>query len=166
MKIVAVVAVLFAVAFPWAGAWAQPSESAISIAFVDSHAPVTLPAQANALAGDLNAERAKHGLPTLVRDATLDRFAYAKAVDMAARGYFGHTDPDGVTFQDRVRAWNLQTYAAENIAFDRNERAAHAAFVKSPPHFANLVDPNSRRVGVAVVTVGPGETFYVEDFGG
>ena len=140
-------------------------EQTISIAFVNPQYPKTVRSEADALAADVNAERARHGVPALVRDATLDRFAHAKATEMAARGYFGHTDPDGVTFQDRLRAWHWPVaYASENIAFDRDERAAHAAFVGSPGHFANLIDGKVRRVGVAVVTVGDGETFYVEDF--
>jgi len=140
-------------------------EQTISIAFVNPQYPKTLRGEADALAADVNAERARHGVPALVRDATLDRFAHAKATEMAARGYFGHTDPDGVTFQDRLRAWHWPVaYASENIAFDRDEPAAHAAFVNSPGHYANLIDGKVRRVGVAVVTVGDGETFYVEDF--
>lgn len=144
----------------------ESGEVAVAIPLVDPHYPVALGAQAAALADDVNAERAKRGLPALVRDAVLDRFAYAKAVEMAARGYFGHTDPDGITFADRIRAWRFTSFAAENIAFDRDEKRAHAAFVSSPPHLANLTDTKPRRIGVAVVTVGPGETFYVEDFAG
>jgi uncharacterized protein YkwD len=140
-------------------------ESTVAISLIDPHAPVSVAADAQALADDLNRERAKHGLAPLARDASLDGFAQAKAVDMATRGYFGHTSPDGVTFQGRMRAGRWPTeYVAENIAFDYDEPAAHRAFVNSPPHYSNLVDPNERRVGVAVVTVGHGETFYVEDF--
>ena len=81
--------------------------------------------------------------------------------------YFGHTDPAGITFQDRMRAAHWATpYVAENIAFDRDERHANAAFVNSPGHYANMIDPNERRVGVAVITVGRGETFYVQVFSG
>ena len=144
----------------------ESGEIAVSIALVDPHYPSAVAVQANTLFSDVNAERAKHGLPALVRDATLDHFAYAKAVEMAARGYFGHTDPDGITFADRIRTWKFNVFAAENIAFDRDEHRAHTAFVNSPPHMANLMDTNPRRIGVAVVTVGPGETFYVEDFAG
>ena len=140
-------------------------EQTISIAFVNPQYPKTLRVEAEALAADVNAERARHGVPALVRDATLDRFAHAKATEMAARGYFGHTDPDGVTFQDRLRAWHWPVaYASENIAFDRDEKHAHAAFMNSPPHARNLLDRNERRIGVAVVTVGERETFYVEGF--
>ncbi len=143
----------------------QHSEAVVTIPLVDPHYPANVTADADALAGDVNAERAKHGLSTLVRDDTLDRFAYAKAVEMAARGYFGHTDPNGITFQDRLRTWRWPTaYAAENIAFDWDEPHAHAAFMNSPPHAQNVLDGNERKIGVAVVTVGDRETFYVEDF--
>jgi uncharacterized protein YkwD len=142
-------------------------EQTVSIAYVNPHFPTVAPRQADSLTADLNAERARFGLQPLVRDAALDRIAYAKAVDMAARGYFGHTDPDGITFYDRMKdhGWPTQ-YVAENIAFDRDEPHANAAFNTSPPHHQNIVDPNERRIGIAVVTVGDGETFYVEDFSG
>ncbi|HEY0615462.1 MAG TPA: CAP domain-containing protein [Candidatus Elarobacter sp.] len=140
-------------------------ESTITIALVDPHYPAKLDADAQALVADVNAERAKRGLAPLQRDAALDEFAHAKAADMASRGYFGHTSPEGITFQQRMRSAGWPTpYVAENIAFDVSEPAAHAAFVNSPPHYTNLIDPNERRIGVAVVTVGNGETFYVEDF--
>jgi uncharacterized protein YkwD len=140
-------------------------EVPIRIPLVDPHYPVSADTEAKSLAADVNAERAKRGLPILQRDETLDRFAYAKAVEMAARGYFGHTDTNGVTFQDRLHAWHWPTsYAAENIAFDWDEPRAHTAFMNSPPHAQNVLDPNEKKIGVAVVTVGDRETFYVEDF--
>jgi uncharacterized protein YkwD len=136
-----------------------------TIALVNTHYPQTLADEARALHQHVNAERAKHGLSALVRDESLDRFAYAKAVEMAARGYFGHTSPDGITFEDRLRAWKWSNiYAAENIAFDRDEPRAHAAFMNSPPHARNVLDGKLAKVGIAVVNVGDGETFYVEDF--
>jgi uncharacterized protein YkwD len=142
-------------------------ESAIVIALYNPHYPANVAEQADALAADVNAERVKRGLPALERDDTLDRFAYAKAVEMAARGYFGHTDPNGISFQDRLQSWHWPTtYAAENIAFDWDEPRAHAAFMNSPPHAQNVLDGNERKIGVAVVTVGDHETFYVEDFSG
>ena len=141
------------------------AEAAITIPLVNPHYPVSAVDQATALFADVNAERVKRGLPALQRDDTLDRFAYTKAVEMAARGYFGHTDENGITFQDRLRTWRWPTpYAAENIAFDWDEPHAHYAFMNSPPHAQNLLDPNERKIGVAVVNVGDRETFYVEDF--
>jgi uncharacterized protein YkwD len=143
----------------------QDAEPVIAISFVSPHAPRALAGEQAALANDANAERTRRGLPALVRDEALDRFAYAKGLEMASRAYFGHTNPDGVTFQDRLRAFHWpNSYAAENIAFDRDEPHAHAAFMNSPPHARNLLDPRERRFGVAVVTVQTNETFYVQDF--
>jgi uncharacterized protein YkwD len=147
------------------GAAYQAQDVPIALAFVNPHQPVALADEARALADDVNAERAKRGLPALQRDETLDRFAYTKAAEMAARGYFGHTDPEGITFQDRLRAWHWPTtYAGENIAFDSDEPHAHAAFMNSPEHAQNVLDAREARIGVAVVNVGTSETFYVEDF--
>jgi uncharacterized protein YkwD len=144
---------------------AQESEPVVAISFISPHAPRVVVAEQRMLAVDVNAERVRRGLAELVPDANLDRFAYAKALDMASRAYFGHTNPDGVTFTDRLRAFHWPNpYAAENIAFDRDEPHAHAAFMNSPPHARNLLDPNEHRIGIAVVTVQTGETFYVEDF--
>jgi uncharacterized protein YkwD len=141
------------------------SQAPIIIPLVAPHYPLNAADQATALFNDVNAERASRGLPALVRDDTLDRFAYAKAIEMAANGYFGHTDPNGITFQDRLRTWRWPTpYAAENIAFDWDEARAHAAFMNSPPHAQNLLDRNQRKIGVAVVNVGDRENFYVQDF--
>ncbi|HZX68425.1 MAG TPA: CAP domain-containing protein [Candidatus Elarobacter sp.] len=136
----------------------------IAIALVGNN-PHVLSLDAEALASGVNAERAKRGLRALQRDPGLDRIANAKAIDMVARGYFGHTDPSGVTFEERMRGWHWPSqYVAENIAFDSSEPNAQRAFLNSPPHLANLIDPHEQRIGVAVVTVGSGETFYVEDF--
>jgi uncharacterized protein YkwD len=146
-------------------AGSQAAEPVIAISFISPHAPQVLAGEQTALAADANAERTRRGLPALVRDEALDRFAYAKGLEMASRAYFGHTNPDGITFQDRLRAFHWPTpYAAENIAFDRDEPHAHAAFMNSPPHARNLLDPRERRFGVAVVTVQTNETFYVQDF--
>jgi uncharacterized protein YkwD len=151
---------------PMVSASQDAPEAPIAVALVNPH-PHSLAADAQALADGVNVERAKHGLPALQRDAALDRVAYAKAVDMAARGYFGHTDPNGVTFAERMQAWHWPTtYVAENIAFDSNEPRAQLAFVNSPPHYSNQIDPREKSIGVAVITVGRDETFYVEDFSG
>ncbi len=143
----------------------QAAEAPMVITFVNPRYPQPVMDQARALTADVNAERVKRGIAPLARDAGLDRFAYAKAVEMASRGYFGHTDPDGVTFQDRLREWHWSPkFAAENIAFDKDEQHAHAAFMNSPGHATNVLDPSERRIGVAVVTVGDHDTFYVQDF--
>src|ERR1700694_3962958 len=67
------------------------TEQAVMIPLINPHAPLSIDVDAQALAEDVNRERVKRGRAPLTRDASLDRLASAKAVDMAAHGYFGHT---------------------------------------------------------------------------
>jgi uncharacterized protein YkwD len=145
---------------------AAASSECVQLAFVNPHQPTVVSSEARLLVSDVNAARAQRGLPALSEDAKLSRFALEVAQKMAAQHYFGHTDPNGVTFQDRLRAAGYQNrYAAENMAFDQDERHAHAAFLRSPGHYANIIDQHPRKIGVAVVAAGDGEVFYVEEFG-
>lgn len=141
------------------------SEEYVQLAYVHPHHPQVVANDARALYNDVNAARVRRGLPPLAFDAGLSNFALQVAEEMAQRHYFGHTDPDGVTFQDRLRAAGLiDRYAAENIAFDQDERHAHQAFLQSPDHYANIVDRHPHKLGVAAVAAGDGEVFYVEEF--
>lgn len=140
-------------------------EECVQLAYARPHAPQIIGSEARALFNDVNAAREKRGLVPLQPDVSLSHFALRIAEQMAARRYFGHTDPSGVTFRDRLRAAGLANhYAAENLAFDQDEKAAHQAFLHSPGHYGNIVDTQSRRLGVAVVAAGDGEVFYVEEF--
>jgi uncharacterized protein YkwD len=133
----------------------------------DDDPNVLATASARALAADVNAARAAHGLPALTLDARLSRFGLTLADAMARRHYFGHTDPDGITFADRVRAAGLlDRFAAENIALDVDETHANAALLHSPGHYRNIMDPRAHRLGVAVVVSDDGELFLVEEFAG
>lgn len=144
---------------------AAAEERPVEIAFFHPHRPEVAQDEERALFADVNTTRMQQGLRPLVRDTRLSRFALAVANRMAQLHYFGHTDPHGVTFTDRLRSAGYRfRFAAENMAFDQDEAHAHAAFLSSPPHYANIVDPHPRRLGVAVVAAGEGEIFYVEEF--
>ena len=140
-------------------------EESLQLAYARPHQPHVISAEARALFNDVNATRAQRGLPPLAEDASLSQFALRVAQQMAERHYFGHTDPNGVTFQDRLRAAGfVNRYAAENMAYDQDERAAHRAFLHSPGHYGNIVDSHTHKLGVAVVAAGDGQIFYVEEF--
>ena len=161
-RVVAVAAALVALA-PFSVSASE--EECIQLAFIRPRAPQVVVTEARALMNDVNAVRVQHGLAPLAEDQRLSRFALQVAQQMAARHYFGHTDPNGVTFQDRVRAAGFgRRYFAENMAFDQDEEHAHAAFVHSADHYANIVNPHSRKIGAAVVAAGDGEVFFVEEF--
>ena len=144
---------------------ASSDETYVRLAFAHPHPPQIVIADERALADDVNAARAARGLPPLVVDEELSRFALQVAERMARLHYFGHTDPDGVTFRDRLRASGIRyQFAAENLAYDQDEHDANVALLHSPGHYANIVDPHPHRLGVAVVAAGDGELFFVEEF--
>lgn len=147
------------------GAVGASEGECIQLAFVSRQAPRVQADDARALFGHVNAVRAQHGLPPLSEDQRLARFALQVAQQMAARHYFGHTDPSGITFQDRLKASGFAyRVAAENMALDQDEPHANAALLASPGHFANIVDPRPRRLGTAVVAAADGQVFFVEEF--
>jgi uncharacterized protein YkwD len=56
--------------------------------------------------------------------------------------------------------------AAENIAWNQTTpRAAAGAWMSSPPHRANILDPRFTDTGVAMVRDARGEPYWVQVFG-
>ncbi len=120
---------------------------------------------ATALYRDLNRKRRVRGLPALSLDGRLDDAAVAHVADMATRNYFAHESPSGESPFDRLHAAGCDyRYAGENIAMAPDERIADSALFKSAPHRENILSPNYRRVGIAVMVNGSGDLLFVEDF--
>lgn len=139
--LVLVAAVL--VASPTAGAHAR----------VDVQAPteVALP-DPGAAEGDfvarINQLRASRGLGTLTVDPELTAVARQWAATMAGQGRIFHASDlsQGVSAD-----WQK---LGENVGVGNDVPRLFQAFVDSPSHLANLVDPSFTRVGVGVVNAG------------
>ncbi|MFF9818236.1 CAP domain-containing protein [Streptomyces sp. NPDC014006] len=130
--------------------------------------PVTVPAQARAEAEVLrlvNEERAKAGLAPLAANSALTGLAENFSDDMAARGFFDHTDPDGHTPWDRAAKAGITGLGGENIARGQADPAAVvAAWMDSPGHRANILNPDFKTLGVGV-HLGAGGPWWTQDFG-
>ena len=111
-----------------------------------------------------NAEREQRGLPPLKWDEPLHRAALRHAGEMAARKsishqYFGELDLAG-----RGREAGAKfTVIAENVAEAWSAPEIHDAWMHSPDHRANLLDPRVNSVGISVMRRG-NELYAVEDF--
>jgi len=88
----------------------------------------------------VNTHRQSLGLGALVWDQTAADVALAHSRDMVARGYFGHTNPDGQTSADRLSAAGIRfTVAGENIAFGfLAPEDVFVAWMNSPDHRENI----------------------------
>ena len=102
---------------------------------------------------DTNTQRSLNGFKMLSESVQLDASAQVKANDILARQYFEHTAPDGVTVVNLV---GDQGYAyirvGENLALGAfaDDDAVVTAWMDSPGHRANILDPMYTDIGVGV----------------
>lgn len=96
----------------------------------------------------LNQTRAKGGLAPLTVDPELTALARQWAQHQADDGHISHANPisAGVT-ADWLKL-------GENVGTGGNVTAVMNAFIASPGHYANIMDPEFTKVGVGVVWVG------------
>jgi uncharacterized protein YkwD len=117
-----------------------------------------------------NVDRTSQGLGTLTVSPVLTEVAQAKANDMAQKGYFAHTSPEGLTpwhwFKEKGYRF---AYAGENLAVDFSESAdVQRAWMNSPTHRANVVGTQFTEIGIATangIYNGRPTTFVVQVFG-
>lgn len=99
-----------------------------------------------------NIDRLIAGLSMVRQDPALMQAAQEKAEDMALRGYFSHTSPDGRSPWAWLQADGYSYIrAAENLALNSGSALSiEQAWMQSPPHRANILDGAFTRVGVGV----------------
>ncbi len=116
-----------------------------------------------------NAERTDEGLRTLERDALLDDAASMKAKDMAAKGYYAHVSPEGLTPMHWVeKAGYDYLIIGENLVVNRTDADQVVdAFMGSSGHRANILRKDFTEIGVGVangIYKGKDATFTVQIF--
>ncbi len=115
-------------------------------------------AQAAYSAGTLismtNSARSNSGLGSLSTNPQLTSAAYAKAQDMLANQYFAHTSPSGKTPWDFIKGAGYNySYAGENLAIGYSDASElFNAWMNSATHRQNILNPNFREIGMAVVS--------------
>ena len=110
----------------------------------------------------INKDRATQGLKPLAENKLLNESARLKACDMKDKGYFEHVSPDGVEPWVFMRKVGYEYFTAgENIAvsYDSTKKLAEA-YMKSPSHRDNILNPEYTEVGVAECGI-----YSVEHFG-
>ncbi len=107
--------------------------------------------------GRLNDVRAAHGLGSVAVDPALTEVARNWAAQMASVNQISHrSDLTSVAPSN----WLV---LGENVGAGPAVGPIHEALMASPTHYANLVDPRFRQVGVGVVVV-DGKIFVAQNF--
>jgi hypothetical protein len=117
-----------------------------------------------------NVQRQTNGLNVLNESSVLDAAALAKGNDMLAKGYWAHFAPDGTSPWSFFLSFGYKySYAGENLARDfPDASSAVNAWMNSPSHRENILNPNYRDIGIGVVEgslAGVDTTIIVQFFG-
>jgi hypothetical protein len=117
-----------------------------------------------------NGSRSQNNIASLKVNSLLQQAALLKARDMAAKGYFAHTSPEGV----EPWYWLQQvgysySGAGENLAINFSDSADIAnAWMNSSGHRANILDNRFSEIGIAATSgfyQGKETVFVVQFFG-
>lgn len=149
------------VALPAAAHGASPAKSATAACAAAQTDVVaeTIAKAASATLCLLNRERSARDLRPLKLDRRLGAAALAHSRDMVRRGYFEHDSPDGRTPFQRMLATRYVPKGAswtlgENIGWGTLTLAQPAALVKawmkSPGHRANVLNPQFKQIGIGI----------------
>ena len=125
-------------------------------------APVA-PSTAAQVISLVNDQRAKAGCKPLDEESHLTKAAQDYSDDMSARSFFSHTNPEGVTFDQRIKNAGYSKPGAENIAKGQTSATqVMDAWMNSEGHRANILNCSLTKIGVGLTTAG---WYWVQDFG-
>ena len=129
----------------------------------------------------INQQRVAHGDVALAENAKLDAAAAHHSNDMIAANYFEHVSPSGETPEQRVLATG---YAPPGAGYQFGENIATgstgvdtpaqmvAAWMSSPEHRDNILNPAYRETGVSAIAAMPAQyangasgATYTQEFG-
>ena len=122
------------------------------------------------LVAETNDSRVGAKLAGLQANPLLEEAARLKAEDMAAKGYFAHTSPEGLTpWYWLEKVGYPFSYAGENLAVNFSDsKDVVNAWLNSPEHRANMLNNNFTQIGIAAAEgnyEGHSAVFVVQFFG-
>lgn len=122
--------------------------------FIPTVARASTGSQEADFVADINAERIRRGLGTVVVRSDLVEAARAWSQRMRSAGRIWH-DPE---IDEKIEGW---TVLGDNVGRGPTPSAIHRAFMESPDHADVILDPRFTEVGVGVAV--DGATLYVTE---
>ncbi len=114
---------------------------------------------------DVNKERTIRGIAALEWSPKIVGVAEAYAMDMWARHYFSHFDPEGRSAADRFQTAGISyEVVGENLALAPTEEAAMTGLMNSAGHRQNILDKEFHKIGIGVVDNGIYGKIFVQEF--
>lgn len=120
--------------------------------------------EARSMLSMVNELRSLKGVSALAWNADLEATAMQRAAEIVYYFDASHNRPDGSSCFTAYPSW--VTAAGENIAKGAlNATSAFDGWVKSPGHYANMIDASYDSIGIACVEY-YGQMYWVQAFGG
>lgn len=122
------------------------------------------------LAGYINRARQAAGVKPVAIDDRLSALSLSRSYDMAIRGYFAHTTPEGSNFTYLLSRVNFpykmagEILAHNNYAPDETVHIAYDDFMKSASHRQVILDPRYTTAGVGEAIDGEGFHYFTVIF--
>ena len=118
----------------------------------------------------VNESRKSAGILPVEENEILSQIAAEKLSDMVEKKYFAHYSPSGISpwYWFEKNKYDYK-YAGENLAINfETVEEQHDAWMKSPTHRKNILNPNYQQIGVAVAAgdiSGQTSIIAVQEFG-
>jgi uncharacterized protein YkwD len=122
------------------------------------------------LIGRINSARQAAGLRKVAINDRLSTLALSRSYDMASRGYFAHTTPEGSDFIDLLSSVNFpykmagEILAHNNYGPDETAQIAYNDFMNSTRHKQIILDPLYTTAGVGEAIDDKGFHFFTVIF--
>ena len=123
-------------------------------------APADVDAARAVILSETNAARAAAGLAPLAEHGDLNAIAQGCSDVQAANGVMAHCADYYTRFPV---GW---TNAAENVAFGQSVDDVVDAWLASPGHRANILNPALTHIGIGFAVGSDGRTYFTQDFAG
>ncbi len=123
-----------------------------------------------ALFDAINSARAQQGMGALAVHGCVVYVAELRSQDMASRGYFSHTSPDGSTAFSLLErygvphGWAGENLARNNYPSDQTVGVAIRDLMASSGHRANILGSNYTHLGVGYADDGAGMKYFTMIF--
>ena len=112
-----------------------------------------------------NDVRRQYGLPPVGQEGALSKVSQAYCDDMLRRRFFSHTNPEGLTAQERLKrfysgpiyGWGENIWEGSNLSAADREALARTimhAWMSSSGHRENILGPDYTHLGVGVAVSG------------
>jgi uncharacterized protein YkwD len=123
-----------------------------------------MPVNSQSLMNRINEERVSRGFSKLQWNDQLAVSAFTHGERLVEQGRLSHQLPGEPDLSERIHATGLRfDTAGENLAVAGSVDQIHVELMNSPPHRANILDPDYNSIGIAIISRGR-DLYAVENF--